>query len=282
MNPNKSNIMHFSHITPISPVSLNYLIENWPIGYSLLDVRGKEEFSLGSIESSFNLPLDIFFESLQFPEGEFSKKFGFDKPPIEDNLIVCCEDGQKGSILCAEKSRECGYKRVHILEGGIKGYVNAGFQLVGKDNSMTIVPPSYPFLSTERLKDMLRDASVKNLIVLDVRRKDELQNFGVLDCAKNIPTEVFSHLFSLGEEEFLSHAGFQKPGKESQIILYCRSNRRAKYVFLLAFEFGYRNIFVFKDGVMGLSQIDQKVIPYESYDVTDPIPAPLPSPPPLS
>src|SRR3989338_8258982 len=61
--------------------------------YVLIDVREKDELEYGMIPTAKNIPLEEISDSLDMNEKDFKKKYGFQKPKKEDNIIFHCRTG---------------------------------------------------------------------------------------------------------------------------------------------------------------------------------------------
>ncbi|KAI8071961.1 Rhodanese-like domain-containing protein [Thamnidium elegans] len=81
----------------------------------------------------------------------------------------------------------------------------------------------------------------KGYDLIDVREEKEVVQ-GAIPTAKNIPMSQFGNAWTLTDKEFQNQFGFEKPKKESQVILYClggvRSSRAAEHLYSL----GYTNL----------------------------------------
>ena len=76
----------------------------------LIDVREPDEVVQGSIPSSVNLPLTILSSSINLPAEIFKKKFGWEKPLPEQEIVFYCRSGKR-SASASDIARRNGYKK---------------------------------------------------------------------------------------------------------------------------------------------------------------------------
>lgn len=289
-------------VSYITAPTAQFLIEQYPIDYVLLDVRRKDEIeTFGAIEYSVNLPVTEWGTALTQSESEFSEKFHFAKPSKSDNLVIIGRSkNSKRALDAANIALSLGYTRVTIIEGGIEEYSKYDDRVSFYDFyslSSPSPPPhprvklenivNYPWITTEEL----HKASKDTFLIVDLRRKDEIANFGSYPNSVNLPTEECTRAIQLSEEEWKENFKFTKPLSLSSsssslpLLLYCRSNRRAKFVYNVLRDAGWEkegiNIKIFKDGVAGLSRIVSHVLSYDAYDPSDPLPPVIPPVDPL-
>ena len=84
----------------------------------LLDVRPKNEFEMGAIAGSINIP----FESFEARQDELLKA-------KDNHIILICKMG-RNAALAGEKLQKNGHKETHILKGGISTWQQEGLPLV--------------------------------------------------------------------------------------------------------------------------------------------------------
>ena len=84
----------------------------------MVDVRPKNEFEMGAIAGSVNIP----FDELENRNDELLKE--------KDNpIVLICKMG-RNAALAGEKMRSYGYKETHVLQGGISTWQQEGLPLV--------------------------------------------------------------------------------------------------------------------------------------------------------
>jgi len=81
-----------------------------------------------------------------------------------------------------------------------------------------------------------------NRILIDSREPSELQTTGTIPGSLNIPIKSQPDSFFITEEEFEDRFGFDRPGKEQEVVFYCRSGVRSRAAADLARQAGWQNI----------------------------------------
>jgi rhodanese-related sulfurtransferase len=82
----------------------------------------------------------------------------------------------------------------------------------------------------------------KDSLILDCRRFDEIKEHGKIPYAEVVPVEEIEEAFQLSKEDFKAKYGFEKPKKHDQIVVYCRSGRRAASAAFHLVEQGYDHV----------------------------------------
>ncbi|XP_063295795.1 thiosulfate:glutathione sulfurtransferase-like, partial [Pelobates fuscus] len=83
----------------------------------LYDVRTPEEVQKGKISNAINIPVTEFEDAFKMDPETFAKKFKINKPKLDDNIIVYCLSGRRGT-RATEIASSLGYKHVRNLIGG--------------------------------------------------------------------------------------------------------------------------------------------------------------------
>lgn len=105
--------MHGVASPVISAAELKLMLQENPRA-RLLDVRTPAEFDSVRIEGAYNVPLDSL--------GEHAREI---RAIVEDPVILVCQSGVRARR--AEVAlREAGMPNLHVLDGGVNGWVSAG------------------------------------------------------------------------------------------------------------------------------------------------------------
>ncbi|XP_025073778.1 rhodanese domain-containing protein CG4456-like isoform X2 [Pogonomyrmex barbatus] len=98
----------------------------------------------------------------------------------------------------------------------------------------------------EQLLEAQKD---ENVLIVDVREHDEINETGKLPGSIHIPKDDVSNVFlNLSEEEFENRYGKRKPTKDTKIIFSCRSGRRSAWVQETMQKLGYTKVYNYTGG----------------------------------
>jgi rhodanese-related sulfurtransferase len=81
-----------------------------------------------------------------------------------------------------------------------------------------------------------------NRILIDTREPAELQTTGTIPSSLNIPVTSQPDAFFITAEEFEDRFGFERPGKEQEVVFYCRSGVRSRAAAELARQAGWKEV----------------------------------------
>lgn len=98
--------------TTLGPADVDRLIATDP-GTRLLDVRTPAEYEAAHIEGAYNIPLDTL--------AEHAAEIRTVCAPV----VLVCQSGQRAR-RADETLRQAGMSNLHVLEGGLGGWVAAG------------------------------------------------------------------------------------------------------------------------------------------------------------
>ncbi|MBR0907778.1 rhodanese-like domain-containing protein [Bradyrhizobium liaoningense] len=140
--------------------------------------------------------------------------------PRKDVPIVLYDDGEGLVAVGAERLAALGYTNVRALEGGLKAWRAAGYQMFEDVNSYSkafgeLVESRRhtPSFSADEVAKLIADKA--NLAILDVRRFDEY-------ATMNIPGSV-----SVPGAELVLRVGQAAPDPETTIIINCAGRTRS-------------------------------------------------------
>ncbi|KAF4447119.1 hypothetical protein F53441_9264 [Fusarium austroafricanum] len=94
----------------------------------------------------------------------------------------------------------------------------------------------------EDIKKHLDKAEKGNVVIIDVREPRELFETGKIPGAINIPITTAAQSFHIPEEDFEDMYGFQRPGKDKELLFYCKAGVRARAAAQLAQHAGWQQV----------------------------------------
>jgi rhodanese-related sulfurtransferase len=175
---------------------------------ALLDVREEAHHAEGH---------PLFAASLPLSRLEFE---AYARIPRRTTAIVLLDNGEGLATLAAERLFALGYHSVALLEDGLQGWRNAGYELFRDVNSpskafgeLVEAQRQTPFLSAEEVK-MLIDTRADTVIV-DARRFDEFQTM-------SIPTAT-----SVPGAELALRVRALAPRPETRVVVNCAGRTRS-------------------------------------------------------
>ncbi|KAF7731471.1 hypothetical protein EC973_000279 [Apophysomyces ossiformis] len=98
----------------------------------------------------------------------------------------------------------------------------------------------------------------KDTHLIDVREPAELSQ-GSIPTAKNIPLSNFANAWATSSEEFLDIFGFQKPGLQENIVLYCQAGIRSAKAAEYLRQLGYSRVRNYDGSWVDYSEKSKKV-----------------------
>lgn len=81
-----------------------------------------------------------------------------------------------------------------------------------------------------------------NRILIDAREPAELQTTGTIPGSLNVPVTSQPDAFFITAEEFEDRFGFERPGKEQEVVFYCKSGVRSRAAAALARQAGWEQV----------------------------------------
>ena len=225
------------------------LLENPPF---LLDVREVSEWETdGYIEGAVNVPLRTIATSLDLLPADKGAP-----------IVIYCKAGTRGAIAMAAVQM-LGYTNVRNMAGGITGWLNAGFPVVGGAAAVEapaapveVALPSGTPLPVEALQPIVVDALAAipqgfasipaetllanpgGYFILDVRGLDEYEA-GHIEGAVNIPLRTLAQNLHL------------LPAQDAPIVVYCAIGHRGGIATLALNLLGYSNAVSLRSGISG-------------------------------
>ncbi|QIO36740.1 rhodanese-like domain-containing protein [Bradyrhizobium sp. 1(2017)] len=175
---------------------------------ALLDLRYEAAFATGHPLFAANLAADRIAAEAEV------------RLPRKDVPIVLYDDGEGLVAVGAERLAALGYTNVRALEGGLKAWRAAGYQMFEDVNSYSkafgeLVESRRhtPSFSADEVAKLIADKA--DIAILDVRRFDEY-------ATMNIPGSV-----SVPGAELVLRTGQAAPDPETTIIINCAGRTRS-------------------------------------------------------
>ncbi|KAI8889313.1 Rhodanese-like protein [Backusella circina FSU 941] len=81
----------------------------------------------------------------------------------------------------------------------------------------------------------------KGYHLIDVREQKEVAQ-GAIPTFKNVPLSQFSNAWTLSDDDFQKQFGFDKPKKDSRVILYCLGGVRSTKAADILAQLGYSDL----------------------------------------
>jgi rhodanese-related sulfurtransferase len=175
---------------------------------ALLDLRYEAAFATGHPLFAANMAVDRIAIEAEV------------RLPRKDVAIVLYDDGEGLVAGGAERLVALGYTNISALEGGLKAWRDAGYQVFEDVNSYSkafgeLVESRRhtPSFSADEVAKLIADKA--NIAILDVRRFDEY-------ATMNIPGSV-----SVPGAELVLRAGTAAPDPDTTIIVNCAGRTRS-------------------------------------------------------
>jgi len=233
------------------------LIDNPPF---LLDVRNTDETeAAGYIPGSVTIPLRELGDNLAY------------LPSFDTPIVSYCGSGWRCTIALTGLGA-LGWDVKGLKGSSYGGWVDGGYETVAglpPDAEMlnaaepdanlaaTIgdmfanVPDGYGVITADNFNTALLEDP--DLVVIDVRRSDEVAANGVIEAANytNIPLE-----------DFIANKALWPADKDATIVVYCGSGHRSTIAMTILWSYGYTNVSSLKDGFGGWVEAGYPVVEY--------------------
>ncbi len=205
-----------------SVLSSQALKEAWldkELSFVLLDVRNGKDVKKGFIKGAVNIPEKDIDKALKsFPKKEM-------KPPI----VVYDANGDGSAERVAMKLVKAGYPGPRVLTGGFDAWQTAKYTVeTGKPaNKVVYVPkPKAGSISFTEFDTFAKNVPT-NILIIDVRNPDEVEETGKIKGAMNIPAGDVAD--RLGEIP-----------KDKELVLYCSTGAQSEMAYNVLKEKGYK------------------------------------------
>jgi rhodanese-related sulfurtransferase len=233
----------------------------------VLDVRQPEELEeMGHIESAVHIPLRELDQNLDL------------LPSFETPIVSYCGSGWRCTIAMTALGA-MGWQDVLSLKGGsFGGWVEAGYPTVDRataeamvlnaaavnpfltsviDEMLNTIPEGWGGITAEQLNTELAENPA--LVVIDVRRQEEVEENGIVDAANIIHIPL---------EEFVERRAEWPADKDTPIVIYCGSGHRSTMAMTILWSYGYDSVRSLKGGFGGWVEAGYPVLEYEALSQT--------------
>lgn len=117
--------MQIAALNPVlTPAELAEVVGEYP-GIRLLDVRSPGEFETVHVSGAYNVPLDTL--------GEHAREVS----TVSDPVVLICQSGQRAR-KAEDVLRNAGMANLHVLDGGMNGWVVAGLPVVRRAKRVSL------------------------------------------------------------------------------------------------------------------------------------------------
>ncbi|KAK1594424.1 Rhodanese-like domain-containing protein [Colletotrichum navitas] len=92
----------------------------------------------------------------------------------------------------------------------------------------------------EQMAELAKDP--KGVVIVDSREPGELEQTGRIPSAINVPVSTAPESFHISEEDFEERYGFPRPGKDTELVFYCKAGVRSRAAAALAKDAGWTKV----------------------------------------
>jgi len=229
----------------------------------ILDVRQPGELEeKGWIEGAVNIPLREIGDSIEY------------LPDEETTIVSYCGSGWRCTIALAALEGMGWEDVLSLKDGSYGGWVEAGYpiaegeipELVALNEAepdpalvavigdmLANVPDGYGIITADDL--FLEQGENEDLILIDVRRTDELEEKGIIDH----DPERWIHI---PLEEFAASADMWPEDLDAPIVVYCGSGHRSTIGMTILWANGYTDVQSLKGGFGAWTEAGYPVVEY--------------------
>jgi rhodanese-related sulfurtransferase len=228
----------------------------------VLDVRQPEELEdKGHIEGAVNIPLRELGQYLDL------------LPSFDTPIVSYCGSGWRCTIAMTALGA-LGWDDVLSLKGGsYGGWLDSGYPTIEGaaaeamvlkvvetdpflqaifDEALSTIPDGWGGIMAEQLNTEL--AENPDLVVIDVRRQEEVEEKGIVDAANSLHIPL---------EEFVERRAEWPADKDTPIVIYCGSGHRSTMAMTILWSYGYNDASSLKGGFGGWVEAGYPVVEYE-------------------
>ena len=228
----------------------------------ILDVRQPDELlANGWIEGAVNIPLRELGENIDL------------LPSFDTTIVSYCGSGWRCTIALTALEG-MGWENVLGLKGGsFGGWVAAGYPFAEgdeipvpavydiampdlalwgvMDEMFVSIPEGYGVVTADALNAELVENA--DLILIDVRRPEELEANGIIESANfiSIPLEQFIEMQEMWPADY-----------DAPIVIYCGSGHRSTIAMTMLWTYGFSDVHSLKGGIGGWIETGYPVVEF--------------------
>lgn len=228
----------------------------------LLDVRTTAELEdSGHIEGATHIPLNELAQHMDL------------LPSFDTPIVAYCGTGWRATIAMTALYG-MGWTDVRALKATYTDWVDAGNPVadgVPEEMALNVAEPDEALVAAaDAYLVGIKDHGVKfgvttaelfntvlaenpDLVVIDVRRQDELEEHGVIEAPN------FTHI---PMESFVTESAKWPADKEAEIVIYCGSGHRSTMAMTILFANDYANVTSLSGGFSGWKEAGYPVVEY--------------------
>ncbi|HEY42654.1 MAG TPA: rhodanese-like domain-containing protein [Anaerolineae bacterium] len=204
----------------------------------LLDVRDLSEIGdTGYIEGAVVIPLRELGRHMDL------------LPSFDTTIVSYCGSGWRCAIAMTALEALGWENALSLRDGSFSGWVHAGYpfatglpdavplnvaspdpaMLTLIDETLSNIPEDWGMITVDTAnKELIMNP---DLILIDVRRAEEVQKTGIITGALNIPLE-----------EFIARKTEWPADKATKIVIYCSGGHRSTIAMTILWSYGYRDV----------------------------------------
>jgi rhodanese-related sulfurtransferase len=243
--------MHSSEVSYINAPALNELLASSE-EFALLDVREAAAFSHGHLWLANTLP----YSRLELKIRRFV--------PRTDTHVVLCDDADGLAEQAAGKLKNMGYSEINILQKGIGGWREAGYDLV--DGNYVIAHSLGYFIETQYGTPVITASELKSrldnneaIVIVDARSEQDYKNASIAGSISVPAAEVARRIPDLVKDS------------STPVVVHCAGITRAALGAQGLLNCGIKNpIYSLINGTRGWDMIDGELLSDQPIDEIKP------------
>lgn len=227
----------------------------------LLDVREPGELAeKGHIEGAVNIPLRELANNIQY------------LPSLDTPIVSYCGSGWRCTIAIAALGAMGWENTLSLKDGSFGGWVEQGYPVIdgpaeeplllevaepdpmvvaAMQEMLAAVPEGFGGVSADNLATELVENP--DIILIDVRRTEELEANGVIDYENQIHIPL---------EDFINSQDMWPEDLDAPIVIYCGSGHRSTLAMTILWSYGYTDVRSLQGGFGAWNEAGYPVVEY--------------------